>query len=167
MMEAVRTSETSVDNHFTRQYIPEDTPEHHTWGFVTALTTARYRSLCRASRIQSTPPKPIALRSFMIPSSHLNLGLPSGLFPSGFPTKTLYKCFPELLPSEYSNALFMRQIEWYYCLEQHLLIYFLLEATDVPPFVLSRCLSCWLILVLYFRALMCRISTQCNILYST
>jgi hypothetical protein len=30
MMEAVRTSETSVDNHFTRQYIPEDNPEHHT-----------------------------------------------------------------------------------------------------------------------------------------
>jgi hypothetical protein len=24
MMEAVRTSETSVDNHFTRQYNPED-----------------------------------------------------------------------------------------------------------------------------------------------
>jgi hypothetical protein len=30
MMEAVRTSETSVDNHFTRQYIPEDSSEHHT-----------------------------------------------------------------------------------------------------------------------------------------
>jgi hypothetical protein len=29
MMEAVRTSETSVDNHFTRQYIPEDNAEHH------------------------------------------------------------------------------------------------------------------------------------------
>jgi hypothetical protein len=29
-MEAVRTSETSVDNHFTRQYIPEDNSEHHT-----------------------------------------------------------------------------------------------------------------------------------------
>jgi hypothetical protein len=28
MMEAVRTSETSVDNHFTRQYNPEDTSEH-------------------------------------------------------------------------------------------------------------------------------------------
>jgi hypothetical protein len=27
MMEAVRTSETSVDNHFTRQYIPEDNSE--------------------------------------------------------------------------------------------------------------------------------------------
>jgi hypothetical protein len=28
MMEAVRTSETSVDNHFTRQYNPEDSSEH-------------------------------------------------------------------------------------------------------------------------------------------
>jgi hypothetical protein len=27
MMEAVRTSETAVDNHFTRQYIPEDNSE--------------------------------------------------------------------------------------------------------------------------------------------
>jgi hypothetical protein len=30
MMEAARTSEKSVDNHFTRQYIPEDNSEHHT-----------------------------------------------------------------------------------------------------------------------------------------
>jgi hypothetical protein len=30
MMAAVRTSEMSVDNHFTRQYIPEDNSEHHT-----------------------------------------------------------------------------------------------------------------------------------------
>jgi hypothetical protein len=30
MMEAVRTSETSVDNHFTRHYIPEDNSEHCT-----------------------------------------------------------------------------------------------------------------------------------------
>jgi hypothetical protein len=30
MIEAVRTSKTSVDNHFTRQYIPEDNSEHHT-----------------------------------------------------------------------------------------------------------------------------------------
>jgi hypothetical protein len=29
MMEAVRTSETSVDNNITRQYIPEDNSEHH------------------------------------------------------------------------------------------------------------------------------------------
>jgi hypothetical protein len=30
MMEAVRTSETSVDNYCTRQYNPEDNSEHHT-----------------------------------------------------------------------------------------------------------------------------------------
>jgi hypothetical protein len=30
MKEAVHTSETSVDNYFTRQYIPEDNSEHHT-----------------------------------------------------------------------------------------------------------------------------------------
>jgi hypothetical protein len=29
MMEAVRASETSVDNHFTWQYNPEDNSEHH------------------------------------------------------------------------------------------------------------------------------------------
>jgi hypothetical protein len=30
MMEAARTSETSVDNYFTRQYIPEDKSELNT-----------------------------------------------------------------------------------------------------------------------------------------
>jgi hypothetical protein len=29
-VEAVRTSETSVDNHFTWQYNPEDSSDHHT-----------------------------------------------------------------------------------------------------------------------------------------
>jgi hypothetical protein len=33
--EAVRTSETSVDNHFTRQYNPEDSSEHIT-AFISA-----------------------------------------------------------------------------------------------------------------------------------
>jgi hypothetical protein len=40
------------------------------------------------------PPQLISLRSFLIPSSHLRLGLPSGLFPSGFPTRTLYTFLP-------------------------------------------------------------------------
>jgi hypothetical protein len=30
----------------------------------------------------------------LISSSHLRMGLPSGLFPSGFPTKTLYTPIP-------------------------------------------------------------------------
>ena len=36
------------------------------------------------------PSYPTSWRSIFILSSHLHLGLPSGLFPSGFPTKTLY-----------------------------------------------------------------------------
>ena len=58
--------------------------------FITALTSARYLSLSWASSIQSTPPHPTSWRSILTLSSLLRLGLPSGLFPSGFPTKTLY-----------------------------------------------------------------------------
>jgi hypothetical protein len=35
MMEAVRTSETSVDNHFTRQYNPEDSSEQNSSLLIT------------------------------------------------------------------------------------------------------------------------------------
>jgi hypothetical protein len=40
------------------------------------------------------PPQPISPRSLFIPSSHLRLGLSSGLFPSGFPTKPLHTFLP-------------------------------------------------------------------------
>jgi len=57
---------------------------------ITALTSSRHLSLFWASSIQSTPPKPSSWRSILILFSHLRQGLPSGLFPSDFPTKTLY-----------------------------------------------------------------------------
>ena len=58
--------------------------------FITALTSVRHLSLSWASPIQSSKPHPTSWRSILIFSTHLRLGLPSGLFPSGFPTKTLY-----------------------------------------------------------------------------
>ena len=53
--------------------------------FIIAFTSARHLPLSWARSIQSIP----HIR-LLILFSHICLGLPSGLFPSGFPTKTLY-----------------------------------------------------------------------------
>ena len=62
--------------------------------FITALTSVRHLSLSWASPIQSTYPHPTSWRSILMLSTHLRLGPPSSLFPSGFPTKTLYAPSP-------------------------------------------------------------------------
>jgi hypothetical protein len=66
MMEAASTSETSVDNYFTRQYIPEDNSEVHTR---------------RRENLKS---------HILIFFFNLCLNLLCGIFPSGFQTKILY-----------------------------------------------------------------------------
>ena len=58
--------------------------------FITAHTSVCHLSLSWASPIQSIFPHPTSWRSILILSTHLRLGLPSGLLPSGFPSKTLY-----------------------------------------------------------------------------
>ena len=61
-----------------------------TRSFITLFTSVRHLFLSWASSIQSMPPHPNSWRSHVILSSHLDLGLPSGLLPSGFPIKTLW-----------------------------------------------------------------------------
>jgi len=63
---------------------------HRTRKFITALTSVRNLSLSWASPIQSIYPHPTSSRFILILSTHLRLGLSSGLLPSGFPTKTIY-----------------------------------------------------------------------------
>jgi len=63
---------------------------HGTRRFITALTSVRHLSVSWASPIQSIYPHSTSWRSILILSTHLRLSLPSGLFHSGFPSKTLY-----------------------------------------------------------------------------
>ena len=67
---------------------------HGTRRFVSALTSVRHLSLSWASPIQSIYPHLTSCRSILILSTHLRPSLPSGLFPSGFPSKTLYILTP-------------------------------------------------------------------------
>jgi hypothetical protein len=62
--------------------------------FITAFTAALHLSLSWARRIQSTLPHPISPRSISIFSTHLRLGLPSGLLSPDFPTNNLCAFFP-------------------------------------------------------------------------
>jgi hypothetical protein len=63
---------------------------HGTWTFNTEFTTALHLSLSWARPIQATSPHPTSPKSILISSTHLHLDLPSGLFPSGFPTNNLH-----------------------------------------------------------------------------
>jgi hypothetical protein len=58
--------------------------------FITVFTSAHHLSLSWVNSIQSPQPSPTSWRSILILSSHLRLGLPNYLFPSGFPTRTVW-----------------------------------------------------------------------------
>ena len=62
--------------------------------FITMFTSSRHVSLSWASSIQSMLPHTTSWKSILILYSYLSLSHPSGLFPSGFPTKTLYTHIP-------------------------------------------------------------------------
>jgi hypothetical protein len=52
-------------------------------------------------------PHPTSWRSILILSSHLSLGLPSGLLPSGFPIKTLYTSHTATCPAHLNLLYFI------------------------------------------------------------
>jgi hypothetical protein len=62
------------------------------------------------SQLDPIPPHPISWRSILILSSHLSLGLPSGLFPTGVPTKTLYTPLPSPIRATCPDQVINTQI---------------------------------------------------------
>jgi len=64
-------------------------------------------SLSWASLIQSTCPHPTSWIFTIILFIHLLLGLPSGLLPSSFPTKTLYKNLSSPIRATCTNHLIL------------------------------------------------------------
>ena len=72
------------------QLIKKFPTSYGTRKFITAFTSARHHFLSWASSIQSMPPYTTSRKSILRLSPHLCLGLPSCLFPSGFPAKTQY-----------------------------------------------------------------------------
>ena len=83
----------------------EKFPMYRTRRFITTFTSVGQLFQSWARPIQPMPLHPTLLRSIIILSSHLSLGLPSGLFPSCFPTKTLYTPFLTTIPATYLTHL--------------------------------------------------------------
>ena len=80
--------------------------------FITAVTSARHLSLPLASSIQSIHPHSTSWKSILMLSSLLRLGLPSGLFPSGFPTKTQYTPYALHAPPIYFLSISSLEQYW-------------------------------------------------------
>ena len=89
---------------------------HGTRRFITAFTSAHYLSLSWTRSIQSIPQSHF-WRSILILSYYLRLGLPSSLFPSGFPAKTMFvpllsSCVLYALPTSFSLFYDPNNIWW-------------------------------------------------------
>jgi hypothetical protein len=78
--------------------------------FIAAFKRLRHLSLSWARSIQSMTAHRTSWRYILMLFSHLSLGLRSGLFPSGLPTKTLYT--PLLTPVHATCPAHLILLDW-------------------------------------------------------
>ena len=115
---------------------------HGTRRFITALTSVRQLSLSWASPLQSIYPHPTSWRSILILSTHLRLGLPSGLLPTDFPTKTLYTPSPHpYAPHAQSFSFFsiLSPTQYWVSSTNHLAPRYAISS--IPPCLIRQCLQ--------------------------
>jgi len=140
---------------------------HGTRRFITALTSVRHLSLSWASPIQSIYPHPTSWRSILILSTHLRLGLPSGLLPSGFPSMTLHTplsspiratCPAHLIFRDCIPSINPHYSKLYYIYEFHNLHYILLL---IPIIIWIKYTN----FLIYCRHYVCDIIAHLNLRY--
>jgi hypothetical protein len=91
---------------------------YRTRRFITAFTRDRHLFLYWARSIQPILPHPTSRRTILILFCHLQIGLPSGLLPSGFPTKILYARHlypppPKIVSAQPISVFLTSSPEWY------------------------------------------------------
>jgi hypothetical protein len=102
---------------------------HGTRRFITALTSVRHLSLSWVSPIQFIYQHFTTWRSILILFTHLHLGLPGGLFASGFPTKTLYTPSPHPYPPHFpAHPILLGVMISVYCkMHEDIVLFFKME----------------------------------------
>ena len=99
--------------HSFSQLVKKSPAVYGTRRFIAACTRARDMSLPCARSIKFTPSEPISLRSIILLSPHLHLGLPSGLFPWGSRIKMPCALLLSPIRSTYStHPIHPNDTEW-------------------------------------------------------
>jgi hypothetical protein len=92
LVSSYKTTRSYPENHSMNSYCHENFKPSDWLTKLMALSPSLVLILSQINPVRTTSIS-LSLRSILLLSTHRSLGLPSGLFPSGFPTNILYVFF--------------------------------------------------------------------------